>query len=151
MIGKLLFGPIVYALYKGWPYHIDITRYELLTPKVKTPVKFVVIADVHDTYYGDRMEQIVDIVHSENPDFIVLPGDLCQENTDNLNSFKLLEELKDYPMFYCTGNHEEERKDLASVKNELRKRKVNVLESNTITLQIEDTLLEIGEIGRAHV
>ena len=110
--------PAAAAALKGWPVRFDITRYEILTPAIRKPVRFAVLADVHDTWYGENMERVTDLVRQENPDAILIPGDLCQEKTENHNSFLLMEQLKDYPVFYCTGNHEERRKDVEAVKQD---------------------------------
>lgn len=139
--------PAAAAALKGWPAHFDITRYEILTPAVRKPVRLAVLADVHDTWYGENMSQITDLIRQENPDAILIPGDLCQEKTDNVNSYLLMEQLKDYPVFYCTGNHEERREDVEAVKQDLRDRGVIVLDGRAVAAEFGGSLFEIGGIS----
>ena len=143
----LMVLPAAAAALKGWPVRFDITRYEILTPAVRKPVRFAVLADVHDTWYGENMERVTDLVRQETPDAILIPGDLCQEKTENRNSFLLMEQLKDYPVFYCTGNHEERRKDVEAVKQDLRDRGVIVLDGRSVAAEFGGSLFEIGGIS----
>ena len=100
----------------GLPYEkIDTTFYPLRSKKIRNPMRIVVLADLHDQDYGKHMEKLTEKIHPLKPDLILLPGDLCEEKRNDEHSFCLIDQLKQYPMIYSTGNHEEHRPDLPTL------------------------------------
>lgn len=78
----------------------------------KSQYKFIFLSDLHynDILYGEKfLKKLVNRINNENPDFIVLGGDIIDEftlNKKNLynNSLKYLKSL--YGVYVITGNHE---------------------------------------------
>ena len=73
-------------------------------------LKIVQLSDFHNHSLDYKNGNIIDMVKNENPDVVVLTGDLIdqytkQKHLDNIK--KLLDELKEIPVFYIDGNHEE--------------------------------------------
>ena len=91
--------------------HVENYTYESeLVDNNLNGMKIVQLSDFHNHSLDYRNGNIIDMIKKENPDVVVLTGDLIdqytrQKHLDNIK--KLLDELKDYPVFYIDGNHEE--------------------------------------------
>ena len=86
-----------------------IRRYELISSKVDKPVRFVVLADVHNKQYGKNNEKLVKAVREQKPDAVLAAGDiLTAKPGKSLESAKnLMQQVAhDYPVYYALGNHE---------------------------------------------
>lgn len=138
--------PIGIATIAGYPRQTDITNVIEHSPKIKNDVRFVILSDLHGAYYGKDNQDLIEMVRTANPDGLLLPGDIFDEWCDVEKTFHLLEQLKDIPMFYCTGNHEEHREDIYELLERLRQLGIHVLHKETETLTIKDTTIEIGGI-----
>ncbi|ELP90608.1 hypothetical protein EIN_021170 [Entamoeba invadens IP1] len=97
----------VLGFYRGT--HISIERIFLKSSKVKRPIKFVQISDVH---IGSRLDalpvKMVDKIIKENPDFVVITGDLIDSHNVepmDLNEFDKLRKCG-IPVYYSIGNHD---------------------------------------------
>ncbi len=125
---------------------IDVTHYTLQSARIKTPVRMLVLSDLHNEYFGLNMEKLALLVLKEKPDLIVMPGDMVQEDDGKRNTFTLLKQLQGIPMFYCTGNHEEKHRDVELVLKELREFGVQTLQNQSVLFQKGDTVLELAGI-----
>ena len=91
-------------------HKVDYTYESELVDSNLNGMKIVQLSDFHNHSLEYKNGNIIDMIKSENPDVVVLTGDLIdqytrQNNIDNIK--KLLDELKKYPVFYIDGNHEE--------------------------------------------
>lgn len=128
----------------GLPYNkIDTTYYRLSSGKIKNDMRIIVLADLHDQDYGENMGKLTEKIHPLKPDLILLPGDLCEEKKNDEHSFCLIDQLKQYPMIYSTGNHEEHRPDLPTLLYKIRKMGVSIPEQRSDILDICGNALEI--------
>ena len=66
--------PVVFLA--GLPYKIDRRRDVIESEHIHTPVTICVLSDVHCRPFGRNQSRIKKIIDEENPDFIVIPGDL---------------------------------------------------------------------------
>lgn len=94
-------------------YNIGITRLSIKIPNLPKKLERVTIAQISDVHLGlivqgKRLDNIVTLTNSLNPDIIVITGDLVDEQA--LHMEELVEPLKrlksKYGVFACTGNHE---------------------------------------------
>ena len=122
---------------------IDVTYYEIGSPKLKAKLRLVILADLHDEDYGKQMEHLTEKIIPLNPDMIMIPGDLCEEKKNDEHSMCLLNRLKDYPVFYSTGNHEEHRPDLPDLLSKIRATGAHVPETEAECIEIRGNELEI--------
>lgn len=142
-LGRLLLGAVAIA---GLPFGIDVTQYVYQTKKVFFPIRFVILSDLHGQSFNDDMNELINLVKAENPDVILLPGDLFDEYSNDENAWKLLDGLKEYPRFYVTGNHEERRDDIHELIDHLKEVGVTVLSKNSQVIRIHNTDIEIAGI-----
>ena len=143
MIPILAGGAVAAA---GFPYRFDITHYEIHSDSIKTPVKAVVLADLHNERYGPHMKRLIRVIRNEQPDLILMPGDMCDIDHQEANTLELFRSLNDIPMYYATGNHEEFRNDLSHLLSEIRKTGVKIPEHSAAVFEKNDSKLEILSI-----
>lgn len=111
---------------------LTTTYYNIDAPEITTPLKIAVITDLHSTDYGNELS---DAVSQENPDIVLLVGDIFDNHYDNTPSWHLVETLvAQYPCYYVTGNHEMVHSELTQVLHRLQDLGVYVLQGNSRTL-----------------
>ncbi len=83
------------------------------------PERILVLADLHNRFYGEANRRLLDAVKEASPDLILIPGDLIvRTDEDNVHAAALLSNLSQLgiPIYYSLGNHEyrmrNERPDL---------------------------------------
>lgn len=86
-------------------------RYEMQSSKInsKKTHKIAVLSDLHNNAYGKGNKKLIDAINREEPDIIVVAGDLlvAKPGRDFSVPLALLENLSArYPVYYGLGNHE---------------------------------------------
>ncbi len=112
VIAALVLGVI--CLFSIWhaSTHFHKVYYRLSSEKISKPVKFVLMTDVHDKVYGKNNSQLLSAIGEEQPDGILIAGDMLTARTLEEGgykdvSLKLLSGLTEqYPVYYGLGNHE---------------------------------------------
>ncbi len=90
-------------------HHFHIVRYQMTSPKLKKALRAVVLADLHDTVYGDHNDQLLKAVKEQKPDLILVAGDMvtADRKPDFASAASLIKALAcDFPVYYGMGNHE---------------------------------------------
>ena len=126
--------------------NIDVSHYEIKSDKLNQKYnnyKIMLLTDLHNR---DITEKLVKIVNEENPNIIVMSGDMINEKVDGFdNFFNLCEELKNKTVYYVFGNHEENMSD--EKQNEFIekiKEKTNVILLNNDKVQLDDSFTIYG-------
>lgn len=126
--------------------NIDVSHYEIKSDKLNQKYnnyKIMLLTDLHNR---DITEKLVKIVNEENPNIIVMSGDMINEKVDGFdNFFNLCEELKDKTVYYVFGNHEENMSD--EKQNEFIekiKEKPNVILLNNDKVELDDSFTIYG-------
>ncbi len=92
-----------------------LTKLDLMIPKNSHPLKSLNIVVASDIHLGTimskkRLERIVDSINALNPDLVLLPGDVVDEDLGPVIHQNLGETLRTikskYGVLACTGNHE---------------------------------------------
>lgn len=81
---------------------IVIVEHRIYTDKVKQQIKLAVISDFH----CGNAEEVLDELDKIQPDAVLIPGDLVDENISLKPVDDLLRGLRQWPCFYVSGNHE---------------------------------------------
>lgn len=114
---KILFLSLLFmalaAVWCGWEiwrscHDPVVNRFTVALERIRTPVRLAVLADLHDMTYGEDNRQITALVAAEEPDLILLDGDMLNDNSPDSGAVcALVEELKSIaPVYYAWGNHE---------------------------------------------
>ena len=102
-VAAALFVFIRIALYDG----LTVKNYYLSSPLVEKSHTFVLITDLHSTFYGDNQELLTEKIARYSPEAVFLAGDIADDKRDFDGTEILLTQLSErYPCYYVTGNHE---------------------------------------------
>ncbi len=104
LIGVFTYGYIHY-------YNKSRQTLELTTKKpLNKEIKMILISDLHIGYLNSRKDLAswVDMINKENPDVILIAGDIIDRNIKPLKDENMALEFKriNAPMYACLGNHE---------------------------------------------
>ena len=100
-------------------------------------VKIVHLSDLHNKSFGSKQNILVKKVKEQNPDYIVITGDIIDRSSSNSkNAMELVNELSNVaPVYYISGNHEDTAKIHYDIlKEDLEKNGAIVLSNECVTL-----------------
>lgn len=150
MITQILFGATVILggviFYKYETDSLEITKYEIENekiPKEFNNFKIVQISDLHNKSFGKGNKRLLEKIDSQNPDIVVITGDLVEGDNKNFDvALNLIDELlKKYKVYHIIGNHEQ--KSLIKKHKELYKTYFDKLyKKNIVNLDNEKTKVE---------
>lgn len=110
---------------------IKIPVYEIYTDKVDKPVRIMLLTDFHGSGYGEGQQVLIDAVREQDPDVILMAGDMFEDFRPPENSLELMKRLGgEYPCYYSSGNHEKWYQDLSEIKETVRSCGIKVLEGS---------------------
>lgn len=128
-------------------HHFVITRYEVKSsklPKEMKAKKVIFLSDFHNQNYGEKSVRLVDAIWKEQPDLILIGGDMLVGNSkipyENAVDFvKQLPEIA--PVYYTNGNHEQRMHENAETYGDLYwKYKKELENAGVVFLNNEDII-----------
>lgn len=141
----LITGFIGWQIYRS--YHGIIIRQEdYMTDKVISPVRILMMSDLHDHQHGNNNSEIIEKANSAQPDLILLNGDMINEDTQSIDAvLSLAESLKEIaPVYYSPGNKELENPLWNQFEAELEKNGIPVLDAEYEDLTINGQTIRLG-------
>ena len=79
---------------------LKIQHYSLESEKLTAPVRIVLITDLHSCSYGEGQRELIDAIHAQKPDIILLGGDICDDKLPHRNAELVLRAIADkYPCY----------------------------------------------------
>ncbi|MBR4720808.1 MAG: metallophosphoesterase [Clostridia bacterium] len=114
-----------------WGTLPEITEYSIVSEKIPAFFDNFRIAHISDTH-SKPVDEIFELVKSQNPNIICLTGDLFHEGkTDAPKVWTLLRNLSDLaPVYLITGNHDLWYKNSPEIKEKIAKTGVVLLDGN---------------------
>lgn len=87
---------------------LEITSYRIFSDKIDEPVRAVFLSDLHQASFGEENAELTDAVASQQPDVILIGGDMVNDERTNIElAVNLCAELAQIaPVYYGMGNHE---------------------------------------------
>ena len=99
----LLLAFFAAGLYNG----LAVKEYLVSSPKLTAPVRLALVTDLHSCRYGEDQRTLLEAVRRQQPDLILLAGDIFDDKLPDGNTELFLTAVgKEYPCYYVTGNHE---------------------------------------------
>lgn len=86
-----------------------IVRHSFRDPRIRKPLRAVVLADLHNKQFGKNNEILLEAIRREAPDCILIAGDMLtsRKGCSFAPAVALLRELAgQFPIYYANGNHE---------------------------------------------
>lgn len=115
--------------------------------------RIVVLSDLHDHEYGTDNEALVEAIRAQNPDLILIAGDMLVERScdqhgrGGAQAKRFVKRLPGIaPVYYANGNHEQRMKALTKpasdryvmYREELEEAGVRFLENDSCRVKFED-------------
>lgn len=142
-------------------HHFVVVKHSFSSPKIKKPLRMVMMSDLHNYQYGRENKALLDAINQAAPDMIVLAGDMITAKTKEKfdKTLEMLDKLNEkYPVYYAYGNHEQK----ISLKKErfgdmgerfeaaLANTKIHVLRNARVDLPAEGVVVHGLEIGHEY-
>ena len=109
--------------------------------------KMVQISDLHSMSFGKDNSRLVSSVNSQNPDIVVMTGDMINsDDTDFSVFYNLAEKLAETnDVYYIVGNHEQEHseEEIAEIYRTLTEIGVNVLDNERVTITRSGSSIDV--------
>ena len=98
---------LIILLLPGLNHSLAVRRYTVDAEQISDRVRLALITDLHANPYGKGQRTLLDAVAQQEPDLVLLGGDIFDERMDTEaaeTTLRALEEI--YPCYYVIGNHE---------------------------------------------
>ena len=130
MIDILITIFVTVAIILVWIMLYDSSRFvvqefQVSDNRIKKQGRAVVLADLHNKRYGRNNEKLVKAIREQEPDFILVAGDIptAKPGSSLEPALQLLDVLaKEYPVYYGNGNHEYRMKLYPETYGDMAKR-----------------------------
>ena len=136
----------VFAVWVAWTnLHITVSSYEIENPKLPAEFDGYKIAQISDLHNRDWGEKLLKPLREEEPDLIVITGDLTDSRHEDFDSvLEFLEEaLKIAPVYYVTGNHEAWMENYPALAEKMEEIGVNMLDDRSVFLEKGDSRINL--------
>ncbi len=148
-IKLILFVILLILILPGLDQRMLVRHYELDAEEITSPVRIVLITDLHSCKYGKNQETLLSAIDEQNPDIIALAGDIFDDERSDENTEITLAGISEtYPCYYVTGNHEgwsPKEKFLRNMEF-LKAHQIHILSGTAETLEIGGQKLYLGGI-----
>ena len=129
---------------------IEVSKYKIKSekiPKEFNKFKIVHLSDFHSYGLGKDNFKLIKKINYEDPNIIVMTGDMVSKYDKNFEKFLNLAEAlsKKYEIYYIVGNHEVRLKkdDLNFIIQKLNKFGIKILSNKKITIMRKKDLINI--------
>ncbi|GHV34586.1 phosphoesterase [Clostridia bacterium] len=143
MIGlPLIIAAQIFIIAVALNQSLSVSYFKIATDKIDGEMKFVLVTDFHSCNYGKSQSELLGAIDAEQPDAVLLCGDIFDDKLLPDNTIELIKGIK-YPCYYVTGNHEFWSRKADDFKNILRYYGVKVLEGTSEILEIRGERVRI--------
>lgn len=119
-------------------------RYALPCASLTRSLRLALIADLHSCRYGKDQAQLLAALEREQPDLVLLGGDIIDDVMPPEPALELLQALAQrYPCIYVTGNHEFWTDRGEEIKTYISSLGIVVLAGERITMELEEHYVDI--------
>ncbi len=136
---------VIAAFYNG----LVVRRYTVETNKMNRgeSLRIVLLTDLHSHIYADDQEELVSLIRKQQPEVILLVGDIVDDKIPIRGAELLLEGIQGIaPAYYVAGNHEFWSFDVEHIKEVIRSYGVRVLEGEYEQRLAEGTMITFAGI-----
>jgi hypothetical protein len=134
----VLIGFVALYAYNYYQIHsIVVTRYTIPVKSLPSNFKdFTILhmTDLHSKYFGADQQQLLELINCQQFDLVALTGDFVDKNRlQTKPAIKLVEGLKDKPIYYVSGNHD--WRSNFKIKSPLQSLGVHVLDNRGVKIK----------------
>lgn len=122
--------------------HLVVDNFIVQSEKISGDLdgfKIIQISDLHNVNFGRDNDKLLTLIKKQNPDIIVITGDMVDSNHTNINrALEFAQKAQEIcPTYYVTGNHEYwlDEKELDVLLSGLRTRGITILENECVNIE----------------
>ncbi len=131
-------------------HFLQCSYYTIKNEKIEHPFRIVQLSDLHNSMFGEHNEKLIKKVLEQDPDIILITGDLVNETEEDLSiAIELISSLsKEKPVFVSLGNHEVgyEKRFGVDITSIYEKAGAKVFNFNYIDIEINGQKVRLGGI-----
>lgn len=144
---KLLLGclaAVVVLLLLALDNRLVVRRYTVESDKLTECVRLAIVSDLHSCAYGEGQKELLDAVAAEEPDLVLLPGDIVDDVLPEDNAWTVLEALAErWPCCYVTGNHEWWSGEAERICQEIEALGIHVLRGENVSITVKGQTITV--------
>ena len=145
---KLLLGclmaAVVVLLLLALDNRLVVRRYTVESDKLTERVRLAIVSDLHSCAYGEGQKELLDAVAAEEPDLVLLPGDIVDDVLPEDNAWTVLEALAErWPCCYVTGNHEWWSGEAERICQEIEALGIHVLRGENVSITVKGQAITV--------
>lgn len=133
-----------------WRTPFRVAQYQLRSERVTQPLRIVLVSDLHSQTaagIGDNRKNIAQAVREQQPDLILLAGDIIDDRAPVDGAQSFLADIQGIcPIYYVTGNHEYRSRKIEEFREIIRGYGIMILEDSFETITIHGNTLHLGGI-----
>lgn len=127
---------------------LQVTKFFIVDskiPKSFNNYRIIQLSDFHNTTSKKLTNQLVEEITKEEPNIIVITGDLIDSRRTNVDVvINFLGKIKDIaPIYYVSGNHESRISEYETLKKEMNDLGINLLDNEVIEIQKKDDIINL--------
>lgn len=126
---------------------LSVNHYIIASDKIDREISLALVSDLHSCDYGDEQRELILAIDSEQPDAVLLCGDIFDDDLPPENAVDFIKNVSSkYPCYYVSGNHEFWSKQADDFKTILELHNVKILEGTSEILEIGGERIRISGI-----
>ena len=135
----------LFFLVFGLNQSLAVSYFTLESDKIDGRIGLMLVTDLHSCDYGAGQEELLNIIYAENPDLILLAGDIFDDELPPDNTIEFLQGIAGkYPSYFVSGNHEFWSGKIDELKDILTANNVKVLAGTTEIAEIRGNVISIS-------
>jgi predicted MPP superfamily phosphohydrolase len=128
---------------------ISTEIYTVETPLLlkKSVIRIVLVTDLHSTIHGEGQTTLISKIIEQNPDLILLAGDIFDDVAPMTGTRLLLSGISGIaPIYYVTGNHEYMSLNIQEFRDVLEEYGVTILSDEYVEIEINRNVIILAGI-----
>lgn len=125
-------------------FRLKTVYYTVDSDKISAPIRIALLTDLHSCRYGENQKNLIKAVQKQNPDIVLLGGDIFDDKVPHKNAELTVKQLAEqYPCYYVTGNHEYWSREVGTILDIIKGYDVTVLSGECDTVEIKGQTINI--------
>lgn len=138
---------LIVFLFAAFDVRLKMVHYVIESDKIHSPLRLALVTDLHSCKYGEGQKTLINAVNSEEPDIVLLGGDIFDDEIPDDNTKIFLQAISNkYPIYYVTGNHEYWSRRVDGMLDWLRENNIEVLDGKTSKININGQTISLSGV-----
>lgn len=146
-----LFIPVLLIVWWFSNFTLNVSEVCFSDPRIKDDITIVQLTDLHDAKFGRNNKRLIKKIEKQNPDLIVVTGDMYSniaENSGKKTALSLMKALGEkYDVYYINGEHDSEDSEFY---NEMEKSGVHIFNYKDEIITVKNTKLHLYGVNNVY-